>query len=51
MRQESTIMNTEIRTIGAAVLIQNAIRMAACVAIVWLVLSFADRWIMAWIAA
>ena len=45
-RQE-TRMNTEISTIGNAVLIQSLIRYAAYVLIAWLILSFADGWIMA----
>jgi hypothetical protein len=42
-------MNTQITTIGAAVLLQNIVRYAAYVAIAWLALSFADGWVMAWI--
>jgi len=40
-------MNTEIQTVGAAIIVQTAIRYAAYFAIAWLVLSFADGWIMA----
>lgn len=44
-------MTTNLTTVGTAVLIQNAIRLAAYVVMLWLTLSFVDRWIMAWIAA
>ena len=50
-REEITRMNTEIQTIGGAILFQTAIRCAANVAIAWIVLSFADGWIMAAIEA
>jgi hypothetical protein len=48
---ESTRMNTEIQTIGGAMLIQTLIRYAAYIAIAWLALSFIDAWVMAYLAA
>jgi hypothetical protein len=49
--REETRMNTEIQTIGAAVIGQTVIRYGAYIAIAWLVLTFADGWVMAWIGA
>lgn len=43
-------MNTQITTIGAAMLLQHAIRYGAFIAMTWLVLTFVDGWIMTWIA-
>lgn len=47
---EETRMNREIQTVGAAIIVQTAIRYVAYIGIAWLVLSFADRWVMAWLA-
>jgi hypothetical protein len=49
-RSETTNMSTEIQTIGGAILIQNAIKYAAYIAIAWLTLSFVDGWVMAWLS-
>ena len=49
-RSESTSMNTEMQTIGGAILMQNVIKYASYIAIAWLTLSFVDGWVMAWLS-
>jgi hypothetical protein len=49
--KEETRMNTEIHTVGMAMIAQTVIRYAAYIAIAWLALSFADGWVQAWIGA
>ena len=49
-KSESKSMDTQIQTIGAAIIFQNVIKYAAYIAMTWIVLSFADVWIMAWLA-
>lgn len=48
-KSESTSMNTEIQTVGNAILIQTLIRYAAYIVIAWLPLSFADGWVTAYL--
>lgn len=48
-RSENTSMNTQIQTIGVAILMQNVIKYAAYIATAWLTLSFVDGWVMAWL--
>ncbi|MDE4189621.1 hypothetical protein [Phaeobacter gallaeciensis] len=43
-------MNTEIHTVGIAVIAQTAIRYAAIFALVWLAFSFIDGWVMAYLS-
>lgn len=50
-KREETRVNTEIHSISGAVIVQTVIRYAAYIAIAWLVLSFADGWITAWLGA
>lgn len=47
---KETRMNTEMQTIGGAILIQTAIRYAAYIAIAWLALGFIDGWVMAYLS-
>lgn len=47
---ESTRMNTEIQTVGLAMIAQTAIRYVAVLALVWLALAFIDGWVMAYLA-
>ena len=49
-KSESTNMNTNINTVGLAILAQSAIRYGAFFAIAWLALTFADGWVTAYIA-
>lgn len=49
--KKETRMNTEIQTIGGAIIAQTVIRYVAYLAIAYLALSFADGWVMAWIEA
>ena len=48
---KDTRMNTEIQTIGGAIIAQTVIRYAAYLAMLWMVLTFADGWVAAWISA
>lgn len=47
---ESTNMNTNINTIGWQILVQTLIRYGSFIAIAWLILSFLDVWVSAYIA-
>ena len=47
---KETRMNTEIQTIGGAIIAQTVIRYAAYIALAWLALSYADGWVMAWVS-
>lgn len=47
---ESTSMNTEIQTVGAAIIAQTVIRYATIFALAWLALSFIDGWVIAYLA-
>lgn len=49
-KSESKSMNTNIQTIGAAIVFQNAIKYVALIAMLWIVMSFADSWVMTWLA-
>lgn len=49
-KTESTSMNTEIQTVGMALIAQTAVRYAAIFALAWLALSFIDGWVMAYLA-
>lgn len=40
-------MNTNINTIGWAILLQTLIKYGAFIAIAWLVLAFANEWVLA----
>jgi len=42
-------MNTEIQTVGLALIAQTAIRYVAILALAWLALSFIDGWVMAYL--
>lgn len=43
--KESTSMNTDIKTVGAAMIVQQCIRWVAIFVIFWLALSFVDSWV------
>jgi len=47
--QKNTSEETITQTIGAAIVIQGAMRWAAIIAISWLVLSYLDKWISAFL--
>jgi len=47
---ESTNMSTNINTIGWQILVQTLIRYGSFIAIAWLILSFMDVWVSAYIA-
>lgn len=43
-------MNTNINTIGWQILVQTLIRYGSFIAIAWLILSFLDVWVSAYIS-
>jgi hypothetical protein len=47
---ETTSMNTEIQTVGLAIIVQTVVRYAALFALAWLALSFVDGWVMSYLA-
>ena len=49
-KSETTNMTTNINTVGWAILFQSLIRYGAFIAMAWLALTFADGWVMAFIA-
>lgn len=49
-KQTSTNMNTNINTIGWAIVFQTVIRYGAFLAMAWLFLTFADVWVTAYIS-
>lgn len=50
IKKVSTKMNTNISTIGWQILVQTLIRYGSFIAIAWLILSFLDVWVSAYIA-
>ncbi|RWX78288.1 hypothetical protein EPK99_06565 [Neorhizobium lilium] len=49
--EERTSVETNINTIGWAILVQSLIRYGAFIAIAWLTLTFANGWVMAYLGA
>lgn len=49
-KSETTNMNTNVNTIGAAILVQTAIRYGSFVAMLWIFLTFANDWVLAFAA-
>lgn len=49
-KSESTSVDKEIKTIGFAILMQTMIRYGAFVAIAYLVLTFMNVWVMAYLS-
>lgn len=43
--KDHKIMNTEIQTVGKAIILQQVIRWLAIAGIFWLCLTFADTWV------
>ncbi len=48
--EERTSVETSINTIGWAILVQSLIKYGAFIVIVWLVLLFANDWVLALVA-
>lgn len=49
--EERKSVETNINTIGGAILVQTLIRYAAYVAITWISLTFMNDWVLTYIAA
>lgn len=47
---ERNSMSTEIQTIGNAILVRDAIRYAAYIAITWIAFSYLDGWVMTYLS-